>query len=311
MINSSTFPFRLIAAIVFLFGAAFVMAFYSVQRQFESAQYALEAKADEMRHWLSSYQALLASIADLPVMQSGRDDEIAEFMRTYDKTNLPNIEQFIFVNSRGIGYYADGSVQPLADRIYYKVIVIDQIVEQMITNPYTMQSADAPLIGIVRAVKDKDNGVRGTLYLSIGTDALGEHMRQFNFFKGSKMWLFDRTGRMFAHSHDPRYLMKFALQRSDEYGYKGLRENAERILEHRVGNAVYYDSEGVKRVAFFTPVPNSLGWILSLSVPYANFTKTYFVYGAIMALAMLGLILTFGAIHLIAKARERGKNSDA
>ncbi|MDR3162840.1 MAG: cache domain-containing protein [Helicobacteraceae bacterium] len=312
MIDSSTFLFRVFATLLVLLAAAFAMAFYSIERQFEYAQYALEAKGDEMRHWLDSYQMLLSSIADFPIMRKGNDTEIAEFLQIYDRINLPDIERLIFVNSKGIGYYHDGSVQPLADRIYYKVIVADQIVEQMITNPYTPQFSDNLVIGIVRAVKDMNNDVKGALYVSISTASLGENIRKFHFSEGSRMWLLDRTGRMFAHSHDTKHLMRLTLRQSDEYNYKGLRENADWIVEHRAGNVVYYDPDGVKMVAFFTPVPNSLGWILGISAPYGGFAKTYYVYGAAMALAGLGMFIAFVIIHLMAKAaRKRGKNSAA
>jgi hypothetical protein len=233
----------------------------------------------------------------MPVIRGGNVPKIVAFLREYGKTMPKEIEKLIYINEKGIGYYHTGEVFNLSDRAYFNSILVDRSADYVITNPFISKSTERLIIAIVGAVKNEANATKGAIFISINSNELG--------LKAERTWktrdaigLFaDNSGRVFIDRGDGAINTKMTFRNSPDYGYKGLAERNNDILNADRGGYVFYrDASGENRALFHSPIVGSPGWIYGISLRKSYLDKdTGILLGASIVAAVCSFMAAFFA----------------
>jgi len=79
-------------------------------------------------------------------------------------------------------------------------------------------------------------------------------------------WLADSSGLILSHPESD-FVLKLNILRSSEQGFEGLEELGKQMIQGQTGGGTIKKPDGSKVRIFFSPVPNSPGWTLGVSLP--------------------------------------------
>lgn len=264
----------------FVLSVMYVRITSTFQETIEHAAYKqTEAHAMEISRWLDSYRIWLQSTTKKIELQdinlAGAKTWLQEHM-LHDE----NIITFAYVNSTGNAVGLDFSSNSskgrlieanLSDRDYFKKIMIHKSTKEVVSNLIFGRVIDTPIIVIAHAILSKNKQPSGVLFIALRLDELNQISASMNVSEGSYGWMGDGNGLNMTHpSEKLRY--KLNIHKGEEYGLEGLNKLAPQMLSGKTGTGTI--RVGEKSITlFWSPVPNTPGWFLGISVPTRTFTK--------------------------------------
>jgi len=165
----------------------------------------------------------------------------------------------------GKSFSTIGERSTIADRDYYRMIVQEKK-DQAIGQAVLSKSLGIPIVVFARAVKGPDGRLRGLFCMQVKLDEFSAIASRINVGKTGYGWIIDGTGLVLAHPK-AEIVMNLELANADKEGYRGLGALGQMMLRGGSGTGSYRKPDGVQVTAYFTGIPNSPGWVLSVALP--------------------------------------------
>jgi methyl-accepting chemotaxis protein len=258
-----------------------------------------QTAAAQISQWVLSYRLLVSTIANTPIIREGSNDDIAAFLVELGKNLDPAIQSLIYIDEKGNGFYQTGNRANLADRDYFKTVVIDRKSQFLLTDPFLARSTGDIIVALVQAVHDPSGKLRGAVFASVVTTNLSAAAARIKITEDSQGWLIDSAGTIFLHPTQ-ELLLKMSLKNSGESGYDGIAENADAVLSKTAGELEYVEPNGQKRLLFYAPIADTPGWVLGITIRSGYFYKTSkllaIVLSAGFAAILVGLYFVINAL---------------
>lgn len=268
-----------------------------------------EAHAMEISRWLDSYRIWLQSAAKNPELQ---DIDLAGARKWLREHTLhdDNIATIAYVDQQGTAIGLDLTSQSstlkfgeahVSERGYFQKIMVEKTTKEVISNLVFGKVLNTPLIIITHAIMDKKNQPIGILLIGLSLEELTKISASMSVSEGSYGWMGDGNGLNMAHpSEKLRY--KLNIRKGEEFGLDGLNDLAPEMLSGKTGTGTIM--VGQKSITlFWSPVPNTPGWFLGISVPTQTFTKESrnLVLGLAIIVVALLLLLSVAITFMIRK----------
>ena len=252
----------------------------------------VESSANELGNWVENYLTTLHSLTITPVIRDAHLDTIGEFLTDYAKSlKAGEVESLLFADINGNAVYHNGIRGNVADRFYFKELVVEKSKECLVSDPFLARSTGNVIVAIACVVKDRSNVIKGLIFASFNTAALSKIANEMEITTSTASWIIDSNGVLFAHPNKD-FILKMSLQNaSSEYNYIDLSPQAEDILSGKKTIARYTDAEGADRTIFFAKIKNTQGWLYAISMPTEHFYEVTYRLTAILIAGFLVILI--------------------
>jgi len=123
-----------------------------------------------------------------------------------------------------------------------------------------------PVFVIAHEVRDALGNAIGVFGGKISLDTLSDLVSNIKIGEIGFGWLADSSGLILSHPESD-FVLKLNILRSSEQGFEGLEELGKQMIQGQTGGGTIKKPDGSKVKIFFSPVPNSPGWTLVVSLP--------------------------------------------
>jgi len=123
-----------------------------------------------------------------------------------------------------------------------------------------------PVFVIAHEVRDALGNAIGVFGGKISLDTLSDLVSNIKIGEIGFGWLADSSGLILSHPESD-FVLKLNILRSSEQGFEGLEELGKQMIQGQTGGGTIKKPDGSKVKIFFSPVPNSPGWTLGVSLP--------------------------------------------
>jgi len=216
------------------------------------SQEVLIARSAEIGRLLEGYVNEVTIMSRRDLIRRGDMEEIeSDLMAQADLINS-DYEILFYADRDGNYVTTQGKRGDVRNRDYYKAIMLGEH-SYYISEPVVSYSTGARMlvVGIMAATV-----LLKTLSEIAGAIEIGE--QGFGY-------IVDRTGLLIAYPED-ELVMTMNYLESEEWGYQGLEEIGERMLDGMPGLMTYENPNGEKLVTVFNPIPGTASWTLGISL---------------------------------------------
>lgn len=250
--------------------------------------------SQQVAWWVQSHRNTVATLARVPELASGDADMIAAFMQRYGRFKDDAHEVVLFADVDGEAYYHNAHRANLADRGYFRQIVVDGTAESVVSDPVLSRSTGNPIAVMAHAVRDRGNQTVGLVLATVTLDMLSVIADEAALQTGGAFgWIMTADGTVIAHPDPAKRLNLNALQ-SDAEGYVGLAQVAREMVSGASGMGTYTDNGGRPMSVTYRAIDGTPGWSFAMSMPTATLMET--------SRALLGLVAVLFALALAAMA---------
>jgi len=267
----------------------------------ENAQIA-QARAAELGKLLDSYYWQLRIISAQDFLVSG-DKGAAEdtMLKVMIKDVSPDVNASLVVWSDGMAKTATGTYVNVADRSYFKDIIVDKK-DYAIGDVAISKSINEPTVMLAKAIKGTDGSTRGLVAFEIKMSTLSAITASIKLGTTGYGWLIDQKGMVIAHPTKEAILTLDTLN-ADKDGYRGLDALGKQMLAAENGLGSYVRKDGVKMVTYYARVPDSPGWSLGLSIAENELTSTVRnLINLLLFILAAGIVIAIGVSILLARS---------
>ncbi|WP_428241800.1 methyl-accepting chemotaxis protein [Gynuella sp.] len=274
----------------------------------------VESRASEISRWLTGYMEWLTSLANNESLrQPMSDEERSNWLKRY-MLNDPAIDVLFFANADGEAVTQKSATRlDLSDREYFQKLISSRSRKGIISQPMISRATGHGVAVIAVPVIERNRTV-GILAVALTLDELSNVANQLADSSGGGEfgWVVDASGVAVAHP-DKTMRMKLNITQGDKNGFHGMTVLSREVLSGRSGVGSYWRPDGEKFVMIFSPIKASPGWVIGLSVPAKNFTKTTYTILrntiTLMVLAFIALVIVLiGISGMIVKPIRRVAN---
>ena len=327
----------LISASLFaIFIAVIILTHITVSKiaskgEIENIKTLARSKANEIGQWLGGTDTMLKAYAETQEIKTSDWNVIQPLLaNAYKRINDPRFIFLAYVRADGEGWVTkvtglsdDSQVKlhssfnpgknTVADLTesgvkgtyldarplpYYKPIIAENLTA-FITNPFIGATTGKPIINICQAVRDENNNNKGIMIATVDGVAMSEIAERITVDGMGFGFIIDNNSVLVAHP-DPEKIMKVNMAGLDNQGYRGMTEiGAE--MKKGVENVKTYTHDGIPFLMVYTPIPNSPGWTLGISVPMRYFNRLTitimkvivpFIIGIFIVIFLVGITVT-------------------
>ncbi len=257
------------------------------------------ARGAEIGKMLEKLQWQLEMIALRDQIRGGDRQTIERVITALQGTLSAEVVGSFYCWSGGDYYSSEGGRGNLFDRAYYKEIM-DKGKDLVISEAVISRSLNKPIIVIAKAVKDYQNNTRGFVAFQFLLESLSSITNEIKIGETGYGWIVDNTGLMLANP-DPTLMMDMNISEADSKGFSGLNALSASILKNASGTGGYLNREGISMQTYWTTIPNSPGWKLSITVHTSEVEQTTRSLIALMSVVLVvGLLCAIFLSRLIA-----------
>ncbi|AJQ93950.1 methyl-accepting chemotaxis protein [Gynuella sunshinyii] len=280
----------------------------------EAASNNVESRSSEISRWLTGYMNWLSSLANSESLRySMSNEERSDWLKRY-VINDPAIDVLLFADRDGMTITQKGPTPlDVSDREYFQELLSGRSRSGIISQPMISKATGHP-VSVVAVPVIENNRTIGVLAVALTLEELSKVANQLaaNPGAGEFGWVVDADGVAVAHP-DKTMRMKLNITKGDQNGFLGMTALSREVLSGRSGIGSYLRPDGEKFVMIFAPIEVSPGWVIGLSVPAKNFTKTTYAILrniiTLMVLAFIALVIVLiGISGMIVKPIRRVVN---
>lgn len=263
--------------------------------------------ANTIDTWLKAQMLEPEAIASTPVAKSINSD-----FASLDNTNIsrhkflrekyPTVFQDIYAANREGEYHTvqkNGNeysffVGNVKARDYFQSIINGGPTQ--ITAPLISKTTGLPTIFIVAPIKDNQNVPQGLVGAGVSLQYVQEMGEKLKFGKSGYGAIIAKDGTFIQHPNKD-FVMKKKITESEDQSAKAL---GNLMLEGKPGT-YRYTSEGVKKIAFYHPVPTT-GWSVAAIIDEAElFAPAAGMVRSIAIVIVLVMLLVSGVVWFAAR----------
>jgi len=240
--------------------------------------------AETVEMWITKLRDLVLTFSSFDKVKSLDWEQMKDELKQLLKKHEDDFEMLFVADVAGDAHTTFDVKVNISDREYFKEIMggKDFTMSEVIISKATHK----PIFVVASAIKDDSGKTIGLLGATVLLDTFSKIVSEIKIGESGYGWAVDGTGLIIAHP-DKEITLKLNTLESEKEGIKGLDEIGKRMVKGETGKGKYVDSKGNVKYAFFTPIKNTPGWSLGVTIPenelLAQTNRTLMVLGILVA----------------------------
>jgi methyl-accepting chemotaxis protein len=229
------------------------------------------ARGDQIGTVLRLVEFQLKAIADRPEFQTGSPVKDIGRLEAMQSLLPPEVLQLLWSDAQGAYVTSKGAKGSIADRSYFQAITGGA--EVFVSEAVVSKSLGIPIVVVAVAVHGAGGKTVGVLGGMMSLETLSRVAAQIRVGATGYGWIVDKTGLFLAYPN-AEGVMKRNVTDSDKDGFRGLDALGKVMIEGKPGEGTFQKPDGAPFVTFFSPIPESPGWVLGISEPVKDAQAT-------------------------------------
>jgi len=250
----------------------------------------VEARAGQLDQLIEKLHWQLNLISDDDGLRNGsRKTMEAEVDSLRSRTSKEVVNCFFAWNDGSI-YTSSGARADVSDTDYFKqgtANAIGGMRDFLVSSPVMSATLKAPVVVLMKAVKDSTGSARGFVAFEISLDTLSSLASGIRIGSEGYGIIVDKKGVLIA-TRDKGSVMKLNVTNADKDGYRGLDALGMQLLVSDSGTGSWKSPDGTDVTTYFKKVSSSSDWTFGLNIPTKELDKTansliFLLLGILMA----------------------------
>ena len=262
--------------------------------------------SNEISSWLMIQISKLEGLAATLEEQGLDRAKNTAFIKAQIKTHANNFELLLVSDKSGTYWNSlDDEIKDIADRDYYKEIVINNA-PYAISDPVKSKSTGNNIIVAAIPLKDKNGNIIGVFGGTISVETIVKKIESIKIGKEGYAWITNKAGLVIFHKNKD-VILKININDAEKDGFAGLGNVSKRLAD-KTSNFVSYSNTktNADMYGFFTPVSNTMGWTLILTIPESQlFSLANSAKNLLIILIIFLLVVIAGLSFFIANTISR------
>ena len=221
--------------------------------------------AGKIQYWNEVLVNDLRIYSDNDVTKTGNTKDIINWLLTHENIRNKLFNYVMFCTPDGVGYASDGKIITVISKPFFRSIMHDK--KSVYVSDIDFQLDGSVCYYIARPAYNAAGTLIGVFAGAVKLDEIDKMIGELTMGKDGKAILVGSNGVLISHIRGVAKYMD--LSYSDKAGYVGLDKIAEQACAGRSGEGYYYDPEGVKTFASYTPVAGT-PWAAILTIPQSQ-----------------------------------------
>jgi methyl-accepting chemotaxis protein len=249
------------------------------------------AKAEEVGRWLQGHLNEAALLASIPLVKSGKSEEIWEYMIGRQGALNPDHSHNVYIDPQGMNYSSRGTSNDISNRDYFLAIMRDRN-RTFIDQPIWSRSFNQGQFMVNHAVENEAGEFTGMISIAVTLNTLMDIVSSDLNLTGIQRYIINNEALVVAHPKQ-EYSMNLNLLSAGELGYQGLNSLAELMIQGNEGVGRYRDPQHGEIMAFFSPISFSPDWTLVIAIPETQvFSEIPVMIRTIVTISLLLIIIS-------------------
>jgi methyl-accepting chemotaxis protein len=260
------------------------------------------ARAAELGQLLDKLHSQLNLISATPQLASGNRKDVESALKEYVKLSSAEGGEIIFASPDGSYFTTAGGQGNISDRDYFTQVMNSEQ-DYIVADEAISKSLNVPVIVLAKAVVGAGGKRVGLVAFQVKADTLSAIVAAVKIGVTGYAYVVDKRSIIIAHPSKD-IILNLNLLDSAKSGWRGLDVVGKAMQAGETGATAYQKPDGSDVMAFYSRVPNSPGWSISLTVPLKELNMTrdslldilYLVIGAGVILAIFVSLLIASSI---------------
>ena len=218
--------------------------------------------AGKIQYWNEVLINDLRIYSDNDVTKTGNTNDIIKWLLSHENIRNKLFNYVMFCTPDGVGYASDGKIITVISKPFFRSIMNDK--KSVYVSDIDFQLDGTVCYYIARPAYNAAGALIGVFAGAVKLDEIDKMIGELTMGKDGKAILVGSNGVLISHIRGVAKYMD--LSYSDKAGYSGLDKIAEQACAGRSGEGYYYDPQGVKTFASYTPVAGT-PWAAILTIP--------------------------------------------
>ncbi|MBQ3825569.1 MAG: HAMP domain-containing protein [Spirochaetaceae bacterium] len=224
--------------------------------------------AGKIQYWNEVLINDLRIYSDNDVTKAGNAEDIISWLLSHENIRNPLFNYVMFCTPDGVGHSSDGKTITVISKPFFRSIMNDRQ-KQFVSN-IDFQLDGSVCYYIARPAFNAQKELIGVFAGAVKLDEIDKMISELTMGKAGKAILVGSNGVLISHIRGVAKYMD--LSYSDKAGYRGLDKIAAKACAGEVGEGYYYDADGVKTFASYTPVTGT-PWSAILTIPQSQIAE--------------------------------------
>jgi methyl-accepting chemotaxis protein len=223
------------------------------------------ARAAELGQLLDKLHSQLNLISASTQIVSGDKKNAEAALKEYVKLTSPEAGEVIFAFPDGSFFTTSGGGGNILDRDYFAQ-VMNNGQDYVVADEAISKSLNVPVVVLAKAVVGAGGKRVGLVAFQVKAETLSAIVAAVKIGVTGYAYVVDNRSIIIAHPNKD-IVLNLNLLDSAKSGWKGLDIVGKAMQAGETEATAYKKPDGTDVMAFYTKVPNSPGWSLSLTVP--------------------------------------------
>jgi methyl-accepting chemotaxis protein len=236
----------------------------------------VEARAGELDQLIEKLHWQLNLISDDDRLRGGNRKAMEDAIDSLRGRLSGEVVSSFFAWNDGSIYSSSGARADVSGAEYFKqgtANAIGGMRDFLVSSPVVSVDLNAPVVVLMKAVKDKSGNPRGFVAFEIGLDALSALASGIKLGSEGYGIIVDKVGVLIA-TRDTASVMKLNVTNADKDGYRGLDALGMQLLVSDSGTGEWTGPDGVATTTYYKKVSSSSDWTFGLNVPTKDLNRT-------------------------------------
>jgi methyl-accepting chemotaxis protein len=230
------------------------------------------ARAAELGQLLDKLHSQLDIVSSTPQLISGDAKAIQAALINYVKHTSSEGGAIIYANPDGSYFTTSGGSGNIADRDYFSQIIKGDK-DYIVADEAISKSLGVPVVILAKAVVLPNGKKIGLIAFQMKADVLSQIVASVKIGKNGYAYVVDARSIIIAHPNKDEVL-NLNLLESAQKGWIGLDAVGKDMQAGVTGSRQYNRPDGSPVIGYYSPIPESPGWNLSLTVPVSEINAT-------------------------------------